>query len=265
MDILGIVNITRDSFSDGGRYLAPDDAVTHAHRLFAEGAAFVDLGPSSTHPDAEQVTAATEIERLGPVLDALGPDLSRVSIDSHEPETQRFALSRGVGMLNDVRGFPYPALYPALAAAAADLVVMHAVDADGRASRPVVRPDEIWPRLWRFFDQRLGALTRAGVDEARLVLDPGMGFFLGTDPAVSMHVLAHIEDLRARYGLRVLVSVSRKSFLQRTIGKGAQSAQAATLAAEIHCAARGVDFLRTHEVGPLTDAWAVARAIDAAL
>lgn len=264
MRILGIVNITRDSFSDGGQFMVPADAIAHGHRLLDEGAELLDLGPSSTHPDAEDVTAAQEIERLDPVISGLREG-ARWSLDSHFVETQRWALARGATMLNDVRGFAFEGFYPELADADADLVVMHAVAAQGRASRPDVRVPEIWPRLERFFDERLTALTRAGIDEARLVLDPGMGFFLGQDPAVSLHVLAHIARLKDRYRLRTLVSVSRKSFLQNTVGKGPEAAQAATLAAELHLAQAGVDYLRTHDVAALADAWAVHQAIAAAI
>ncbi len=113
--IFGIVNITSDSFSDGGRYLAPDAAIAQARKLMAEGADVIDLGPASSNPDAAPVSSDTEIARIAPVLDALKADGIPVSLDSYQPATQAYALSRGVAYLNDIRGFPDAAFYPQLA------------------------------------------------------------------------------------------------------------------------------------------------------
>lgn len=117
--IFGIVNITSDSFSDGGRYLAPDAAIAQARKLMAEGADVIDLGPASSNPDAAPVSSDTEIARIAPVLDALKADGIPVSLDSYQPATQAYALSRGVAYLNDIRGFPDAAFYPQLAKSSA--------------------------------------------------------------------------------------------------------------------------------------------------
>ncbi|WP_224158573.1 dihydropteroate synthase [Escherichia coli] len=122
--IFGIVNITSDSFSDGGRYLAPDAAIAQARKLMAEGADVIDLGPASSNPDAAPVSSDTEIARIAPVLDALKADGIPVSLDSYQPATQAYALSRGVAYLNDIRGFPDAAFYPQLAKSSAKLVVI---------------------------------------------------------------------------------------------------------------------------------------------
>lgn len=132
--IFGIVNITSDSFSDGGRYLAPDAAIAQARKLMAEGADVIDLGPASSNPDAAPVSSDTEIARIAPVLDAVKADGIPVSLDSYQPATQAYALSRGVAYLNDIRGFPDAAFYPQLAKSSAKLVVMHSVQ-DGQADR----------------------------------------------------------------------------------------------------------------------------------
>lgn len=121
--IFGIVNITSDSFSDGGRYLAPDAAIAQARKLMAEGADVIDLGPASSNPDAAPVSSDTEIARIAPVLDALKADGIPVSLDSYQPATQAYALSRGVAYLNDIRGFPDAAFYPQLAKSSAKLEV----------------------------------------------------------------------------------------------------------------------------------------------
>ncbi len=180
--IFGIVNITSDSFSDGGRYLAPDAAIAQARKLMAEGADVIDLGPASSNPDAAPVSSDTEIARIAPVLDALKADGIPVSLDSYQPATQAYALSRGVAYLNDIRGFPDAAFYPQLAKSSAKLVViMHSVQ-DGQADRREAPAGDIMDHIAAFFDARIAALTGAGIKRNRLVLDPGMGFFWGLLP-----------------------------------------------------------------------------------
>jgi dihydropteroate synthase type 2 len=260
--ILGILNITEDSFSDGGRYLDPAAALAQGRALAADGADVLDLGAASSNPDARAVPSDVEIARLAPAVDALKH--LPLSIDTFSTPVQRWALTQGVAYLNDIHGFAEPALYPALAASPAKLVVMHAVQARGIATRVDVLPGEIMDRIVRFFDARLAALEAAGIARARFILDPGMGFFLGTDPETSLTVLRRLPELKARYGLPLLVSVSRKSFLRRLAGRDAADAGAITLAAELHAVRKGADFIRTHAPGPLKDALALARAFDGA-
>jgi dihydropteroate synthase type 2 len=250
--IFGIVNVTSDSFSDGGRYLDPERAIDHARQLVRDGADVIDLGPASSHPQAAGVSAATEIARLTPVLAALQSDGIAVSVDSWRAETQRFALARGVGWLNDVRGFADPGLYPELASAACRLVVMHCA-AQGKSAS--------WDTICAFFEQRLAAFARAGIAETRIVLDPGMGLFLAPDPAPSLEVLRRLPELRRRFGRDLLISVSRKSFLGALTGQPVHERGAATLAAELHAAAQGIDWIRTHDVRALRDALRIRDAL----
>ena len=180
--ILGIVNITPDSFSDGGRYLDADKAIAHGLKLLEAGADILDLGPASSHPDAAKVSEAEEHRRLAPVLEALQAKGAKISVDSFLSKTQLFALSRGVEYLNDVSGFMDAAIYPDLAAAEAKLIVMHSIQSAKTGSGQATRqppPEDIFDHMLDFFDRRLAALTGAGIDSARLILDPGMGFFLG--------------------------------------------------------------------------------------
>jgi dihydropteroate synthase type 2 len=251
--ILGIVNLTADSFSDGGLYLDPERALAHARQLARDGADVIDLGPASSHPQAAEVSAETEIARLTPLIDALSRDGIALSVDSWRAETQRFALARGVGWLNDVRGFPDPALYGALAQARCRLVVMHAAARGTSAT---------WKQILAFFEQRLGALLRAGIDESRIVLDPGMGLFLSEHPEPSLEVLRRLPELRRQFGRELLISVSRKSFLGTLTGRPPGERGAATLAAELHAAAHGADWIRTHDVRALRDALRIARALE---
>jgi len=249
MKILGILNITTDSFSDGGKYLAPLDALAHADTLLTDGADIIDIGAASSHPDAGPVPPETEIARLEALVPALHDVGASLSIDSFSTPVQRWALAQGVDYLNDIHGFADPALYPELAASSARLIVMHMVQERGIATRADIPPGEIMDRILRFFEQRLTALTDAGVAPERLILDPGMGFFLGSNPQASLTVLGRLPELADAFGLPLLVSVSRKSFLKALPG----TRDEAGLAAELYAGANGADYIRTHAPAPLRD------------
>jgi dihydropteroate synthase type 2 len=259
--VVGIVNITEDSFSDGGRYVTPADALAHARRLRAEGADIIELGPAASHPDCKPVTAAEEQRRLAPVLAELTADGITVSVDSFLPETQRFALSHGAAYLNDIQGFPHPGLYGALSASGCKLVVMHSVQQAGPATRVVTDPAGIWAGACRFFQRRLAALEAAGIRRDRLIIDPGLGYFLGSNPEPSLRALAGIRELKARFGVPVLVGPSRKSFLRTLTGRNIAQAGPATLGAEIFAAWQGTDYIRTHDVAAIRDALTILEAI----
>jgi dihydropteroate synthase type 2 len=262
--LFGIVNITEDSFSDGGRYLDAGAAIAHALALAKAGAAVIDLGAAATSIAAHPVDVAEEIHRLEPVIAALHDHGIAVSVDSFRPEVQRFAMSRGVAYLNDIGGFPDPTIYPELAAGRCRLVIMHAVQPAGRAQQMALSPDAVWQRIHEFFAARLAELERAGISRDRLVLDPGMGFFLSSRPEASLRVLAGIGRLKRAFGLPILVSVSRKSFLRALTGRAIAELGAATLAAELYAVEAGADCIRTHDPGALRDGLAVMRALRAA-
>ena len=251
--IFGVLNITEDSFSDGGRYLEPPAALARAEFLAKDGADIIDLGAASSNPDSKDVPPDVEIARLAPVVAALKAARIPVSVDSFSPPVQRWALGEDVDYVNDVQGFREPALYDALAASRSKLIVMHAVQDGARAERKAIDSDEIMDRILTFFGRRLAALEQAGIARDRLILDPGMGFFLGTKSEASYRVLRELPRLRAAFSLPVLVSVSRKSFLRRLVGRGLKEVGAATLAAELFAAARGADYIRTHDPGALKD------------
>lgn len=259
--LFGILNITEDSFSDGARYLDPDAALTRAQEL-ARDADVIDIGAASSKPDAIPVPPGIEIARMAPVVAWLKQNGTAVSIDSFAPEVQRWALAQGVDYLNDVRGFPDESLYPALAESPARLIVMFSVEARGPATRILVPVAELLDRMAAFFSQRIAALAQSGVVRDRIVLDPGMGLFLGSHPDASFTVLRRIADLKRAFGLPVLVSVSRKSFLRNLVGRTVERIGPATLGAELYAAGQGADFIRTHDPGALKDALAVLRALD---
>ncbi|MEZ4317423.1 MAG: dihydropteroate synthase [Myxococcota bacterium] len=258
--ILGILNLSPDSFSDGGRFTDLDAALAHARQLVDHGADLVDVGAVSSNPDGAGLPPDAEIARLAPVLAALDDAGIPVSVDTFAPEVQIWAAPR-VAMLNDIRGFPDPAVWPALADASCDLVVMHALQ-DGRADRRSVDPDAVFDSLLRFFDTRLDALIRAGVAPERLIVDPGMGFFLGDTPAPSVTVLQRIGALRAHTGRPVLISVSRKSFLGALLGgRPPLERGTATVIAEHFAVQHGATWVRTHDPRALRDAETISRAL----
>jgi dihydropteroate synthase type 2 len=263
--ILGVVNLTEDSFSDGGLFLRPERAIARARELMAAGAHAIDLGAAASHPDAKQVSAAEEIRRLAPVVESLSAEGVPVSVDSCAPETQRWALERGVALLNDIRGFPEPANVPGLAQSSARLIVMHSASGGVRATRDDRDPDAVVAGVLAFFDAKVRALERAGVARERLILDPGMGLFLASTPEPSLRVIRALPRLRQRYGLPILVSVSRKSFLGALTGRAVGERGSATLGAELCAAAFGAEYLRTHDVASLADALRVWDALGSPL
>ena len=264
--IFGIVNITTDSFSDGGLYLKPEAALSHARDLVSQGAHVLDVGPASSHPDAGDVSPDTEIARLETVWDDLKALGAPLSVDSFQPQTQRWAIAQGADWLNDINGFQAPSLYDELADYRGRLVVMHAVQAKGIATRTASPEGDIWPIIFRFFEQKLEAFERAGIARDKLVLDPGMGFFLGNRAATSLAVLAGLHRLKREFEVPVLVCVSRKSFLRALASPNdtpiaVEQSGSISLAGEIMALEQQVDFIRTHAPAPLAQAIRLRAAI----
>jgi dihydropteroate synthase type 2 len=259
--IFGILNVTRDSFSDGGRFLDPAAAVAHGFELSKDGADVIDVGAASSHPEAEEVGAEEEIRRLEPVMRELVAGGLSVSVDAWQPAVQEFALAAGAAWINDIRGFGEASVYPALAASRARLVVMHSVGGGARATREETDAGTVWRGILAFFDERLETLQRAGVAHDRLVIDPGMGLFLGASPGPSVYVLHRLGELRERYRAPLLISVSRKSLVGRLAGRDVSRRDAASLATELFAVEQGATMIRTHEPRLLRDALAVQQAL----
>lgn len=258
----GIVNVTRDSFSDGGRYLVAADAIAHGERLLAAGADVLEVGAESTHPDAQDVPADEELARLEPVLAGLRARGAELAVDTCKPEVMRAVLARGVSWINDVAGFRSPAAMAVVAAAppATRFVAMFARAAGPRAERRDHGAAGVLDEVHAFFGERIRAFAAAGVARDRLVLDPGMGFFLGRAAAPSLSVLRHLGALQREFG-PLLVSVSRKSFVGEVTGLPVDARGPGSLAAELWAARAGVDWIRTHDVAALRAALQVESAI----
>ena len=259
--IVGIVNITTDSFSDGGKFIEPAAAIEHARALIKDGADIVELSGASSNPRSHGVSAEMQIGRIAPVLQALE---CSISVDATNTEAQRFALAEGAAYLNDIRGFPDEHIYETLAKSRAKLIVMHCISDLQKAVRVQKTPEEVFDSIFTFFDARLPKLKAAGIAPERMIIDPGMGFFLSSNPEPSLAVLAHIGELKKRYDLPVMVSVSRKSFLKNLAPSDDTDIQSRTLAAELFAATQSVDYIRTHDVRALNQGLQTAIAIESA-
>jgi dihydropteroate synthase type 2 len=252
--IFGILNVTEDSFSDGGKFLDPKAARAQAKWLIERGADVLDLGGASSNPSAKAVPPETEIARLKPIVAQAKKKGWSISIDSFDAKTQSWALAQGVDYINDIQGFADPEMYPVLAASKAKLIVMHSVQGKGRARKISSDPATIMGRIADFFDARIAELAAAGIARKRLILDPGMGLFVGTDPEVSLTILRRLNQLKSVFGLPLFLSVSRKSFLRKLVGREVADIAPATIAAEMYMALNGADYIRTHDPGQIRDA-----------
>lgn len=258
--IIGILNVTADSFSDGGRYLDPRLAVEKGLGLSAEGADVVEVGAESSNPDGARVDAAEECARLEPVILGLKKERIRVSVDTHKAEVMRRALELGADMINDVTGLSDAEAVEAVRGAGVPVVVMFARNRGPRAEVAARREESVMAEIGAFFTERLASLESAGIARDRIIIDPGMGFFLGGTPGPSLTVLRELESLR-RFGCPLCVSTSRKSFIGAVLGRPVGARGAGTLATEIWAWLHGADYLRTHEPGPLRDAARMILAI----
>ncbi len=257
--LMGVVNVTPDSFSDGGRFLDPGAAVARAERLAAEGADLIDLGGESTRPGAAPVDAAEERRRVVPVIERLRAAGFRlpISVDTCKGEVARAALDAGAAMVNDVLGLADPALARAVAAAGVPVVAMHTrgLPAD-MAARAVYR--DLLAEVAAELRAALRRATDAGIREEQVILDPGIGF--AKTPAQSLELLARVGELRA-LGRPLLVGPSRKRFIGHATGAAVEDRLPGTLAAVTACVLAGVEVLRVHDVAAARQAADLAAAL----
>jgi dihydropteroate synthase type 2 len=268
VQILGILNVTRDSFSDGGRFLDPAAAVAHAQQMVADGADIIDVGAQSTNPDAEDVSAEEELARLLPVIERLKAAGVRVSVDTFRPEVMRSVLGAGAEFINDVTALRDLEAIAAVRDSAAGIILMHSMAAEARAERADVSPVGMIERVLAFFERRIGELEAAGIARRRLIIDPGMGLFLSRDPRASLVVLRELPRLK-QFGLPILISTSRKGFIGDLLSRGGERPRAAergagTLATELWAVLHGATYVRTHAPRALREVLCVWRAIEGA-
>ena len=251
--VMGVVNATPDSFSDGGRYLDPAQAIAHARQLVADGADIVDVGGESTRPGADEVSAAAECARVLPVVRALALDGAIVSVDTSKPEVIRAAVDAGASMINDVRALRVAGALDAAAASGAALCLMH-MKGDPRTMQQAPQYADVVADVREFLAERIDAARAAGIPGERIAVDPGFGF--GKTLEHNVAVMRGLPALAA-LGYPVVVGYSRKSSLGAITGRGPHDRLAASLTAALVAIARGARIVRVHDVRETVDALAV--------
>jgi dihydropteroate synthase len=253
--VMGVLNVTPDSFSDGGEFLAPEHALAHAKRLVTEGADIIDIGAESTRPygSAEPVSADRELARLRPVLSEIIKLGVAVSIDSMKSEVAAFALDAGAAIANDVWGLQRDSqMAPLVARRGVPVIIMHNRD---RADPAI----DIMKDIAAFFARSLDIAAGAGIPDGHIVLDPGIGF--GKTPEQSMIALARLHELK-RFGLPLLVGASRKRFIASVSPSEPQQRLGGSIAAHLIAARGGARIIRTHDVAETVQALRVTAAIE---
>jgi dihydropteroate synthase len=257
---MGIVNVTPDSFSDGGLFLDAEAAVRHGRELAAEGAEILDVGGESTRPGADAVSAGEELERVGPVVEALAADDATIpiSIDTSKRPVAEAALDAGAQIVNDVTALRGD---PELASLCADrgsgLVLMHMLG-DPRTMQDDPRYGDVVDDVTAFLAERIEFATSAGVDEGQIWIDPGIGF--GKTVEHNLELLRRLGELR-ELGRPIVVGTSRKSFIGKLTGAEVEGRLGGTVASNVLAYANGADVLRVHDVAPVREALTTADAI----
>lgn len=257
--IVGIVNATPDSFSDGGRFYDPDAAVARALRLCEEGADLIDLGGESTRPGSSEVPVDVEIGRVVPVIERLKAEklAAPISIDTRKPAVARAAIRAGADLVNDVSGLADPEMRELVAGAGVPVILMHMRGTPANMAALAVY-DDLVSEVERELGEALARAVRSGVREERIILDPGVGF--AKTPQQSLQVLGQLARLR-RLGRPLAVGPSRKSFIGHVTGAPVGERLPGTLAAVTACVLAGVEFVRVHDVSAARQAALVAAAI----
>ena len=256
--VMGVLNVTPDSFSDGGRFLDPAEAVRQARRMAAEGAALIDVGGESTRPGAEPVEPGEELERVLPVIEAIVAELEvPVSVDTSKPEIMEAAFGAGAVMVNDVMALRAPGALEAVAASGAAVCLMH-MQGQPRSMQAEPRYRDVVQDVHQFLSERVAACEAAGMDRSRLVIDPGFGFGKTLE-----HNLALLSALEAftREGLPVLAGLSRKSLIGQITGRPTAERLAGSVVLAALAVERGASIIRAHDVAATLDAVKIAAAV----
>lgn len=250
--LMGIVNVTPDSFSDGGQFDSTAAAVEYALRLVAEGADILDIGGESTRPGATPVSLDEELRRVVPVVRELARQTQTpVSIDTSKAEVARQCLEAGAAIVNDISGLTFDADMPRVCReSSCGVIVMH-IQGTPQTMQADPRYDDVVTDLCQHFSRRLDDLEAAGIARERIVLDPGIGF--GKTAEHNLELLSHIANFH-QLGRPVLIGHSRKRFLKKVLGRDVEERNAGTLGVSIALAAQGTDILRVHDVRATRDA-----------
>ena len=256
--VMGILNVTPDSFSDGGRYLSADAAFEQAASMSEQGADIIDVGGESTRPGAEELPVQHELDRILPVIQSITARLDvAVSVDTSKPEVMQAAVASGAVLINDVFALQRDGALQAAAGLDAAVCLMHM---QGNPRSMQVRPEyrELPAEVIDFLGARVRACSDAGIHSDRMVVDPGFGF--GKNDAHNLKILANLEQFRD-LKLPILVGLSRKRTLGNLTGREADQRGAAGVAAAVIAVSNGANIVRTHDVGPTVDALRVYDAV----
>jgi dihydropteroate synthase len=256
--VMGVLNVTPDSFSDGGRFVSLDDALAQARRMIGEGAAIIDVGGESTRPGAAPAAADEELARVLPVIGALRAESAAfISIDTSKPEVMRAAVDAGADIINDVRALQHPGALAAAASTRAGVCLMH-MKGEPRTMQDTPAYRDVLAEVGEFLDARIEAAVGAGIRRECLAVDPGFGF--GKRPVDNLILLKHLGKF-TRFGLPVLVGLSRKSLLSRLTGRPVESRTAGSVALGAIAVLNGARIVRAHDVAATVDAIRVAAAV----
>ncbi len=256
--VMGVLNVTPDSFFDGGRHADPGAALDRALQMVEEGAAIIDVGGESTRPGAAAVSATEEIQRVVPVIERIAARVSvPLSVDTSKPEVMRAAVEAGAQMINDVRALALPGALEAAAASGAAVCLMHMQGEPSDMQRDP-RYADVVAELKDFLAGRVEAAVAAGIALERICVDPGIGF--GKRPEHNLELIRHLDRL-ADPAIPVLVGVSRKSLLGIITGRPAAERLVGSVVLAALCAERGARILRVHDVAPTVDALKVLGAL----
>jgi dihydropteroate synthase len=257
--VMGVLNVTPDSFSDGGRFVAVDDAVAHARGLVEEGAALVDVGGESTRPGAEPVSAEEELARVEPVLEALAG--LPLSIDTSKASVARRALELGAVLVNDVSALGADAELAGVVADCGAYVCLMHMQGEPRTMQSAPHYDDVAAEVFAFLEERVAFAVDAGIPEERICVDPGIGF--GKTPDQNLELIRSLDSLAA-LGRPVVVGVSRKSTLARVLGdpEGRVGSLGASLGGAVAAFEHGAWMIRAHDVRETVEALAVAAAVE---
>ncbi len=255
--VMGIVNVTPDSFSDGGKFNTTEKAIEHALQLVEEGAEILDIGGESTRPGATPVPLDEELKRVIPVIEGLRDVGVPLSIDTYKPEVMQAAITAGADIVNDVCALREPQALEIVAASQVGVCLMHM---QGRPQTMQADPqyDDVVSEVKDFLKARLNAAEQAGIGRPRIVLDPGFGF--GKRTAHNLTLLNHLNDIQA-LGLPLLIGLSRKSVLGQVVGSSVDERIHASIAASVVSVMKGANIVRVHDVKPTIDALKIVQAV----
>ena len=256
--IMGVVNVTPDSFSDGDQHFQADQAIAHAHALIEQGANILDIGGESTRPGADPVSAQEELARILPVIEALRPAGIPLSVDTFKPEVMRLALDAGADLINDIYGFRMPGALDVVANSSCGVCAMH-MQGEPKTMQNAPQYDDVVHEVESFLYERLQALLAAGVDKHRIVLDPGFGF--GKTPEQNYLLLRRLNQMDS-HGCPWLIGLSRKSMIGHVTGRVPAERVAGSVAGALAALARGAHIIRVHDVAATVDAVKVWQAVE---